>query len=120
MREGRWLAQSNLKNTAHQGSKYDWHYGTPYRLRLEMIVPPSNEDLTLARYRRILSHLEPADLSEGSGDVTTGVWDISGEDIWGDLMGEKRSSRLLGHFSLHGVELVLERDSVVGGLEQPT
>jgi acetoin utilization deacetylase AcuC-like enzyme len=82
------------------------------------IDPPSNEDLTLARYRRILSHLEPADLSEGSGDVTTGVWDISGEDIWGDLMGEKRSSRLLGHFSLHGVELVLERCGLMDRLRE--
>jgi acetoin utilization deacetylase AcuC-like enzyme len=72
------------------------------------VEPPGDGDLTLARYRKILADLEPTDL-QGTGDITSGAWDISGEDIWGDLMGEKRSSRLLGHFSHHGVELVLER-----------
>jgi acetoin utilization deacetylase AcuC-like enzyme len=98
-----------------------WRYtarSLSWLLTGKTINPPSNEALTLARYRKILAHLEPAELREESGDLTAGAWDISDEDIWGDLMGQKRSSRLLGHFSLHGVELVLERCGLLDRLRE--
>jgi acetoin utilization deacetylase AcuC-like enzyme len=80
------------------------------------IAPPSNEALTLERYRRIIGDLEPGTAGRDQSDLADGAWDLSEADIWGDLMGAKRSPRLLGFFSPHGVELVLERSGFLDRL----
>ena len=36
MREGRWLAQQNLRSTADENPRLDWQYNHPYRLRIAM------------------------------------------------------------------------------------
>ena len=36
MRNGKWLSQSNLKQTAHENTGLDWQYGTTYVLRVEL------------------------------------------------------------------------------------
>ncbi|MBN2452105.1 MAG: hypothetical protein JXR77_17085 [Lentisphaeria bacterium] len=36
MKDGKWLAQNSLRGTAQRGHDFDWQFGTPYRLRLEL------------------------------------------------------------------------------------
>ena len=36
MRQGRWLAQHNLRREHNEGTQFNWTYGSPYRLRLAM------------------------------------------------------------------------------------
>ncbi len=68
--------------------------------------PPDSAEMILRRYRRIGSSFEPSDLtSEPSGFG----WHLSEEDLVGVLPDAPPRTRFLGHFSRHGVELVLER-----------
>ena len=80
--------------------------------------PPTEAELVVARYRRIFEHLRPEELTADGDEVGEGTWDFSAEDIYGDLMGPKRSTRLLGLYSQHGVELVLERSGFFDRLRE--
>jgi acetoin utilization deacetylase AcuC-like enzyme len=82
------------------------------------IEPPSNEAATLARYRRLFETLTPRQFGGEESSASDGTWDISHQDIYGDLMGPKRSQRFLGYFSPHGVELALERSGFLDRLRQ--
>lgn len=69
------------------------------------IEPPPTEELTLARYRGLSRTLSAEDVVRDRGDG----WELTDEDVLGSLPGHARSSRLLGYYSKHGIELALER-----------
>jgi hypothetical protein len=56
MRQGKWLSQSNLKTTAHEGSELAWEYGKPYRLRLTL-TPTSIDGKVLDMAGKTLGHI---------------------------------------------------------------
>jgi hypothetical protein len=87
-----------------------------------VIEPPGVEELTLARFRRIKSTLDPAALTSEPGDFS---FRLTEEDLAGILPGVPRRTRFLSYFSRHGVELLLERFGIldqlrVRGFEHPT
>lgn len=67
---------------------------------------PSNAEITLSRYRGIFDF---DDLARGATGPPTGIWDLSEDDVYGDLGAAPRRSRLLDFFTPHAIELVLER-----------
>jgi acetoin utilization deacetylase AcuC-like enzyme len=90
--------------------------------RGKVIEPPGNEELTLRRFRRIKSTLDPASLTSEPGDYN---WKLTEEDLAGILPGSPRRTRFLSYFSHHGVELLLERFGILDqlrlrGFEDPT
>jgi hypothetical protein len=90
--------------------------------RGRVIEPPGNEELTLRRFRRIKSTLDPAVLTSEPGDFT---WKLTEDDLAGILPGVPRRTRFLSYFSHHGVELLLERFGILDqfrmrGFKHPT
>jgi acetoin utilization deacetylase AcuC-like enzyme len=87
------------------------------------IEPPSTEEVTLMRYRRLAQSLEPHELT---GDPRPeDDWGLSSEDLAGALGGPRRAPRFLGYYSLQGLELTLERAGLIDrvrrmGFERPT
>jgi acetoin utilization deacetylase AcuC-like enzyme len=67
---------------------------------------PDNAEMVLRRFRRIRNSLAPTDLTaEPSGYG----WRLTEDDLVGILPDAPKRTRFLSHFSLHGVELLLER-----------
>ena len=91
--------------TAHTLS---WMLGGPQELI------PTRLDLSLARFRKIAAHFTPHDLSghgvEGDDDL---VLSFSDEDVYGDLFGSKAPKKVLGFYSIHGIETALERYGIL-------
>lgn len=77
------------------------------------LEPPPNEDLVLRRFRRIRETLDAADLTS-EPDIYS--WTLTDEDLVGMVPGAPRGTRLLGYFSKHGVELLLERLGILDQL----
>ena len=74
------------------------------------IEPPSNEELTLLRFRQIKATLDPAHLTSLG---TRGSWDLTEDDLVGIFPGMPHHTRFLDYFSKVGVELLLERFGVL-------
>jgi acetoin utilization deacetylase AcuC-like enzyme len=94
-----------------------WRYTArmlSWQLSGRVVEPPSNEELTLVRFRQIKRRLDPFSLGK---DPTAGAtsFELSEEDLVGIVPGIPRETRFLGSFSRVGVELLLER---LGILEQ--
>lgn len=85
-----WVAFYNLARYALSGRPRVWSPPVP--------------DVT-ARFAAIAKAIDPVDLTR-SQDLDT---ELSEADLFGELVGRPRSSRLLDYYSRHGVELVLER-----------
>jgi len=83
------------------------------------IEPPSDEELTLARYRRAAAALRVAELTgeNGADDAGAAGWDLLEEDVLGPLAGAP-PRRLLGFYSRDGVELALERVGLLDRLRE--
>ncbi|HXT23024.1 MAG TPA: histone deacetylase [Thermoanaerobaculia bacterium] len=91
-------------------------------------LPPDDEVL-VARYRSIARLLTHAELSgeenERGGDPGgADTWGLTAEDLVGSLEESPADSRLLGYYTPHGVELVLESSGIFDrlrdlGYEQP-
>lgn len=102
-----------------------WRYSARFLawvLRGRPIEPPLTEELTLARFRAITGTLDPASLTSEPGDFS---WSLTEDDLVGIVPGGPRKTRFLSYFSIHGVELVLERYGVLNrlrllGFEHPT
>jgi acetoin utilization deacetylase AcuC-like enzyme len=100
-----------------------WRYTARFLARLlgsESAEPPSTEEITLARYRRVARRFEPSELTREAGDD----WGLTEADVLGSLAGMRPRSRLLGYYSKHGVELALERSGLLDklralGFERP-
>jgi acetoin utilization deacetylase AcuC-like enzyme len=91
-----------------------WRYTARFLLWLATgrAVEPAEEDaLVLGRFRRLRSELRPA---EGADDGLP--FSLSEEDIAGLMPGLGQPSRLLGYYSRHSVELLLERAGVLAQL----
>lgn len=88
------------------------------------IEPPPDDEVLIARYRSIARLLSTAELSgeePGAGDDS---WGLTQEDLLGSLEESPADSRLLGYYTPHGVELVLESSGIFDrlrdlGYEQP-
>ena len=78
-----------------------------------IIEPPGNEELTLRRFRRIRSTIDPTALTSEPGDFS---WRLTEEDLAGIVPGVPRRTRFLSYFSRHGVELLLERFGILDQL----
>ncbi len=102
-----------------------WRYSARFLawvLRGRPIEPPLTEELTLTRFRAITGTLDPASLTSEPGDFS---WSLTEDDLVGIVPGGPRKTRFLSYFSIHGVELVLERYGVLNrlrllGFEHPT
>lgn len=88
------------------------------------LEPPPDDEVLIARYRSIARLLSPAELSgekPGTGDDS---WGLTQEDLLGSLAESPADTRLLGYYTPHGVELVLESSGIFDrlrdlGYEQP-
>jgi acetoin utilization deacetylase AcuC-like enzyme len=76
------------------------------------VEPPTTEDLTVARIRYLSRVIEPFSLTGGEDAWIT-------EDDVGELFGReaRSSSRFLGFYTRHGLELALERYGTFARLE---
>jgi len=86
------------------------------------VEPPPDDEVLMARYRAIARLLSPAELS---GVEPEGSWGLTEEDLFGSLAGKELDARLLGYYTAHGVELVLESMGIFDrlrdlGFEHPT
>lgn len=88
-----------------------WLYSARYLLWLASgrpIEPVGEEELALRRFRRLGRDLRDAEtIDDGL------AFSLTEEDLVGLLPGPALSSRFLGYFSRHGVELLLERAGVL-------
>jgi hypothetical protein len=93
-----------------------WRYSARFFSSLlnggRALEPPSTDEITLERYRRLSSLLQPEELT---GIPDGDDWQLTPEDIYGAL-GDRRQSRFLGYYSKHGIELVLERSGLLDRL----
>lgn len=85
-------------------------------------LPPDDEVL-IARYRSIARLLSHAELS-GDDPADDDSWGLTQEDLLGSLEESPADSRLLGYYTPHGVELVLESSGIFDrlrdlGYDQP-
>ena len=78
-----------------------------------VVEPPPTEELTLRRFRAIKATLDPAALVSEPGGAG---WTLTEEDLAGLLPGGGHQTHFLGHFSRHGVELLLERFGILDRL----
>ena len=79
----------------------------------KVVEPPDTGDLPLTTYRRLARHLsEPMFLGEATGDENE--WGLTAEDLPGPTGAP--APRILGRYTVHGVELALERLGLLGKL----
>ena len=95
--------------TAHTLS---WILGGPKELI------PTRFDVGLARFRKISAHFTPEELtgqesSDASHDNDELVVSFTDEDLYGDLFGSKAPQKVLGFYSVHGIETAMERYGVL-------
>lgn len=109
-----------------------WRYSARYAAWLATggeLEPPTDEELTLGRYRRAAATFSVAELSgepgaaggaaAGEPDGADGgaEWDLWEDDVLGPLAGAP-PRRLLGFYSRDGVELALERVGLLDRLRE--
>jgi acetoin utilization deacetylase AcuC-like enzyme len=95
-----------------------WRYPARYFSWLlggSPIEPPPDEEITLARLRRIGRSLSAAELTLERDDYS---FELRESDLVGIVPGLVHDTRFLGYFSQHGIELVLERFGILGQLRQ--
>jgi hypothetical protein len=71
-----------------------------------VIEPPSTEDLVLSGYRRVAGSFSEAELIGPGGPVD---WTLEPADVHQALAAHVSASRWLGYYSIHAIELALER-----------
>lgn len=105
-----------------------WRYSARFLSSLlnrgRAVEPPSTEELLLFRYRAMARTLEEHELT-GERQQDNDDWGLSDEDVAAALGGPRRPRRLLGFYSLQGLELALERSGFLDrirnlGFEKPT
>lgn len=102
-----------------------WRYSARFFSTLihgRPLEPPSTEETTLRHYRQVASTYGERELTgEPAGDD----WGLTAEDLGLAVGTLHRPRRLLGYYSLQGLELALERTGFLDqlrsrGFEQPT
>lgn len=90
-----------------------WRYSARFLSTLlnrgKAVEPPSTEDITLVRYRRMAREIAPHELTGDDAGPDAGDWGITADDILPGMAATQRPRRLLGFYSLQGMELALER-----------
>jgi acetoin utilization deacetylase AcuC-like enzyme len=101
-----------------------WSYSARFfswLLSGQAVEPPSNEELTVAAYRRLAERLDPRELSgDGASDGVSGEpddWGLTADDLAG-FGGMRARSRFLGYYSPQGIELALERAGLLDRLRR--
>lgn len=103
-----------------------WRYSARFFSTLlnrgRALEPPTTEEITLIRYRQLAQEIAPHELT---GEPATGDWGLTADDILPGMAAVHRPRRLLGYYSLQGLELTLERagllDRIRGlGYSHPT
>ncbi|HSO23555.1 MAG TPA: hypothetical protein VLT81_11630, partial [Chondromyces sp.] len=79
----------------------------------KVVQTPDDAEMVLRRFRRIRSEINPSDLTAEPSGLS---WRLTEEDLVGVLPEAPRRTRFLGHFSEHGVELLLERLGILDQL----
>ncbi|HEX5721010.1 MAG TPA: histone deacetylase [Thermoanaerobaculia bacterium] len=77
------------------------------------LEPPTTEEITLTRYRQLAREIAPHELT---GEPTEGDWGLTADDILPGMAAVHRPRRLLGYYSLQGMELTLERAGLLDRL----
>jgi acetoin utilization deacetylase AcuC-like enzyme len=91
-----------------------WRYSARFLLWVASgreLEPPDEEALALRRFRRLGT--PPGDAPDGRGDLP---FTLTEEDLVGLLPGAPSTTRFLGYFSSHAVELLLERSGILAQL----
>ena len=78
-----------------------------------VLEPPDDMELALRRLRPLARQLSERALTARG---TTDEWSLTEEDVIGVLSGPPRETRVLGHYSPHGLELLFERAGVLDRL----
>ncbi|HET9208918.1 MAG TPA: histone deacetylase [Thermoanaerobaculia bacterium] len=103
-----------------------WRYSARFLSTLfnrgRPVEPPSTEELLLTRYRSLAREIQEHELT---GEPQRDDWGLSAEDLAGALGGPQIPRRLLGFYSLQGLELTMERAGLLErvrnlGFLQPT
>lgn len=87
-----------------------WRYSARFFSTLlnrgRALEPPTTEEITLLRYRQLARDIAPHELT---GEPAEGDWGLTADDILPGMAAVHRPRRLLGYYSLQGMELTLER-----------
>jgi acetoin utilization deacetylase AcuC-like enzyme len=105
-----------------------WRYAARFLgslLARRVAEPPEHEDMVLARYRQLARLLDTAELSGLSPSKDGDVWTFTEADIYGSMDFHAPPDRFLGYYTLHGIELALERYGLLNqlralGFKEPT
>ncbi len=95
-----------------------WRYSARFFSSLlnrgRAVEPPSTEETTLVRYRRLAQELLPHELT---GDPhRDDDWGLTEDDLAASLGGPHRPRRFLGYYSPQGLELAVERAGLLDRL----
>jgi acetoin utilization deacetylase AcuC-like enzyme len=94
-----------------------WRYSARFFSTLlnkgKALEPPTTEEITLIRYRQLAQEIAPHELT---GEPTEGDWGLTADDILPGMAAVHRPRRLLGYYSLQGMELTLERAGLLDRL----
>jgi len=86
-----------------------WRYSARFFSWLisgKVVKTPDNAEMVLRRFRRLRSEIDPSHLTAEPSHFN---WSLTEEDLVGVMPEAPQRTRLLSHFSQHGVELLLER-----------
>jgi acetoin utilization deacetylase AcuC-like enzyme len=100
---------------------HTWRYSARSLGRLtsgERVEPPSTSEITIRRYRQLSSLLQDRPLTAEDGSVENDLFELSEADIYGGSGIVAEKTRLLDHFSLHGIELILESGGILDQLRR--
>lgn len=89
-----------------------WRYSARFFSTLlnrgKAVEPPTTEELLLLRYRNMAREFAEHELT-GEAQRPVDDWGLSEDDLLSSLGGPHRPQRMLGFYSLQGLELALER-----------
>jgi acetoin utilization deacetylase AcuC-like enzyme len=91
--------------------RYNARFLSAFFNRGRPVEPPSTEELVLTRYRSLAREIQEHELT---GEPRRGDdWGLTAEDLAGALGGPQPPRRLLGFYSMQGLELTLERTGLL-------
>lgn len=80
------------------------------------VEPPTTEEITLSRYRQLAREITAHELTGEERDATEDDWGLTAEDLLPGMAAMHRPRRLLGYYSVQGMELALERAGMLDRL----
>jgi acetoin utilization deacetylase AcuC-like enzyme len=82
------------------------------------VEPPTTEEITLTRYRQLAREIAPHELTGDGDGKEPGLddWGLTAEDLLPGMAAVHRPRRLLGYYSVQGMELALERAGMLDRL----